>query len=41
MEVKYTKDGEPYYEVPGIDENGKETVFKIMLNDEYKKEESK
>ena len=32
-EIKYTEDGRAYYEVPGIDENGNETVFKLMIEE--------
>lgn len=33
MEIHESKDGFLYYEVPGIDEEGNETIFKIILTE--------
>lgn len=30
-EIKYTEDGRPYREVPGIDEKGNPKTFRLVL----------
>lgn len=33
-EIKQAKDGSLYYEVSGIDEEGNETIFKVLITKE-------
>lgn len=41
IEIHESKDGSNYYEVPGIDEDGNETIFKILISEEGRSDGNK